>query len=173
MPDVVFERSRPAAAAALFERLPTTEPRGRERRVSIEVQPTQERRGLFRRPVPVSSVSISVVFPEPDHNPSLLVQVGNLGWQMSGTFDPFGYGDALARDLSAKGVKTPDGWSLFWSFNSEVHWVVPYDEDPVRVIDHALTVLEAICETPPQTFEAKVERGSRYDGQFGIPSNMQ
>ena len=59
-----------------------------------------------------------------------------------------------SRELGAKGVKTPDGWSLFWAFNSEVHWVVPYDEDPVRLIDHA-------------------ERGSRYDGQTGMPSNMQ
>jgi len=153
--------------------LPTTEPEGHERRVSIEVQPTPERRGLFRRPVPVSSARVSVVFPKPDRHPSLLLQVSNLEWQMSGAFDPFGYGDALARDLSAKGVKTPDGWSLFWAFNSEVHWEIPYDEDLVRVIDHALTVLEAICETPPQTFEAKVERGARYDGQTGIPSNMQ
>jgi hypothetical protein len=41
------------------------------------------------------------------------------------------------------------------------------------VIDHALTVLEVLCESPPQTFEAKVERGSRYDGQTGIPEYMQ
>ncbi|HJQ29739.1 MAG TPA: hypothetical protein VJ827_10380 [Rubrobacter sp.] len=61
MPDVVFERSSPEVAAALFDRLPTTEPEGHERRVSIEVR------------------------------------AGNLEWRMSGAFDPFGYGDALAR----------------------------------------------------------------------------
>jgi hypothetical protein len=53
------------------------------------------------------------------------------------------------------------------------HLLIPYGEDPVRVIDHALTVLEVLCESPPQTFEAKVERGSRYDGQTGIPEYMQ
>lgn len=169
---VVFERNDPAAAAELFDRLPTIEPRGRERRVSIEVQRIPERRGLFRRPVPVSSASISMVFPESDLHPSFLLLVSNLEWQMSGTFDPFGFGDALARHLSARGVSTPDGWSLNWAFNSSVDWVIPYDEDPVRVIEHALTVLEAIHEISPQTFEAKVERGARYDGQTATPAYM-
>jgi hypothetical protein len=60
---VVFERNDPSAAAALFDRLPTIEPRRHERRVSIEVQQIPERRGLFRRPVPMSSASICMVFP--------------------------------------------------------------------------------------------------------------
>ena len=63
---------------------------------------------------------------------------------MSGTFDLFGFRDALVRHLSARGVNTPDCWSLSWAFNSCVHWVIPYDEDPARVIEHALAVLEAI-----------------------------
>jgi hypothetical protein len=169
---VVFERSRPEAAAALFDQLPTTEPAGHERRVSIEVQPTPERRGLFRRPVPVPSVSISVVFP-PERHPLLLLSA-------SGT-DPFSYGsslkdyfgDALAREVSAKGVETPDGWNQFAAFTNMVHWEVPFDEDPVRVIEHTLTVLEALCETPPETFEAKVELRDRYEEQTGTPEYMQ
>ena len=169
---VVLERNDPAAAAELFDQLPTTEPRGHEQRVSIEVQRIPERRGLFRRPVPVSSASISRVFPDSDPHPSFLLQASNLEWQMSGTFDPFGFGDALARHLSARGVNTPDGWSLGWAFNSEVHWVIPYDEDPVRVIEHALTVLETIYEASPQTFEARVERGGRYDGRTATPAYM-
>jgi hypothetical protein len=128
---VVLERNDPSAAAALFDQLPTIEQRRHERRVSIEVQRIPERRGLFRRPVPVSSASISMVFPEPDLHPSFLLQASNLEWQMGGTLDPFGFGDALVRHLSAKRVNTPDGWSPSWAFNSGVHWVIPYDEDPV------------------------------------------
>lgn len=70
-------------------------------------------------------------------------------------------------------MNTPDGWRQFVNFNSMAYWEVPFEEDPVRVIDHTLTALEAICETPPQTFEAKVEHGSRYEGQSSIPEYMQ
>jgi hypothetical protein len=60
---VVFERNYPSAAAALFDRGQPIEPRRHERHVSIEVQQIPERRGLFRRPVAVSSASISMGFP--------------------------------------------------------------------------------------------------------------
>jgi hypothetical protein len=173
MPDVVFGDGNLAEAAALFDQLPTSKPAGYERRVSIEVQPTPERRGLFRRPVPVPTASVSAVFPDSVRPPSLLLQVSNFGLQTSDAVDPLGYGDALARHLSARGVDTPDGWSLFWAFNSGVHWEIPFDEDPHRVIDHTITVLEAISETPPQTFEAKVERRGRYDGRTSTASYME
>jgi hypothetical protein len=169
---VVFERSRPEAAAALFDQLPTTEPAGHERRISIEVQPTPERRGFFRRPVPVPSASISVVFP-PERQPLLLLSASGADPLNYGSNLEDYFGDALAREVSARGVNTPDGWTLFSTMNNMVGWEVPFDEDPVRVIEHTLTVLEALCETPPQTFEATVERGSRYDEQSGIPANMQ
>jgi hypothetical protein len=117
--------------------------------------------------------SVSAVFPDSVRPPSLLLQVSNFGLQTSDAVDPFGYGDALARHLSARGVDTPDGWSLFWAFNSGVHWEIPFDEDPHRVIDHTITVLEAISETPPQTFEAKVERRGRYDGRTSTASYME
>lgn len=86
----------------------------------------------------------------------MLLLVSNLGLQASDASDPFGYGDALARQLGARGVDTPDGWNLFWAFNSGVHWEIPFDEDPLRVIDNTIAVLEAISEPPPQTFEAKI-----------------
>jgi hypothetical protein len=102
-----------------------------------------------------------------------LLNVSNFGMPMSGSVDPAGYGDALAREVSAKGVTTPDGWSLSWALNSMVSWQIPFDEDRVRVIDHTLAVLEALCETSPQSFEAKVERGGRYDRQADIQAYEQ
>lgn len=64
MPDAVFGDGNLAEAAALFDQLPTSKPAGYEWRGSIEVQPTPERRGLFRRPGPVPTASISAVFPD-------------------------------------------------------------------------------------------------------------